>query len=149
MSYTPTNWQTGDTITAEKLNNLEEGVASGAVIITDNGTQLDKTYAEIYDLVNSGTPCFILYDLDKSVSDLDSDYTYYVKLMKVTTVYKYADDYRVFASASSLAYISGTPYMACPSIWVYAASNSDSYPTFLRIAQVNSASIELNTNRDA
>ena len=28
MSYTPTNWQTGDTITAEKLNKLEEGVAA-------------------------------------------------------------------------------------------------------------------------
>ena len=27
MSYTPTNWQTGDTITAEKLNNMESGIA--------------------------------------------------------------------------------------------------------------------------
>ena len=26
MSYTPTNWQTGDTITAEKLNNIEIGI---------------------------------------------------------------------------------------------------------------------------
>lgn len=26
MSYTPTNWQTGDTITAEKLNNMESGI---------------------------------------------------------------------------------------------------------------------------
>lgn len=26
MSYTPTNWQTGDTITAEKLNNIETGI---------------------------------------------------------------------------------------------------------------------------
>lgn len=31
MSYTPTNWQTGDTITAEKLNNMENGIA-GAVV---------------------------------------------------------------------------------------------------------------------
>lgn len=29
MSYTPTNWQTGDIITAEKLNKLENGVAGG------------------------------------------------------------------------------------------------------------------------
>ena len=28
MSYTPTNWQTGDIITAEKLNNMENGIAS-------------------------------------------------------------------------------------------------------------------------
>lgn len=26
MSYTPTNWQTGDVITAEKLNNMEAGI---------------------------------------------------------------------------------------------------------------------------
>ena len=28
MSYTPTNWQTGDIITAERLNKLENGVAA-------------------------------------------------------------------------------------------------------------------------
>ena len=34
MSYTPTNWQTGDTITAEKLNNMEGGIeASNGIII--------------------------------------------------------------------------------------------------------------------
>ena len=32
MSYTPTNWQTGDTITAEKLNNIEQGIGSIKVI---------------------------------------------------------------------------------------------------------------------
>lgn len=30
MSYEPTNWQTGDIITAEKLNKLEQGVSSGS-----------------------------------------------------------------------------------------------------------------------
>lgn len=29
MSYTPTQWATGDTITAEKLNHLEGGGRSG------------------------------------------------------------------------------------------------------------------------
>ena len=28
MSYTPTNWQTGDTITAEKMNNIENGIVN-------------------------------------------------------------------------------------------------------------------------
>ena len=30
MSYIPTNWQTGDTITAEKLNNMESGIDANA-----------------------------------------------------------------------------------------------------------------------
>ncbi len=28
MAYTPTNWQTGDIITAQKLNNMENGITS-------------------------------------------------------------------------------------------------------------------------
>lgn len=30
MTYTPTEWTTGDTITAAKLNNIEEGIAEAA-----------------------------------------------------------------------------------------------------------------------
>ena len=29
MSYTPTEWKTGDVITAEKLNNMESGIVAG------------------------------------------------------------------------------------------------------------------------
>lgn len=38
MSYTPTNWQTGDTITAEKMNNIEQGIVNApkvAVVTLD------------------------------------------------------------------------------------------------------------------
>ena len=61
MSYTPTEWKNGDTITAEKLNKIEEGIADGGVLIvtkTDDveHTQitLSKTWQEIYDAVISG-----------------------------------------------------------------------------------------------
>ena len=30
MSYTPTEWKSGDVITSEKLNNLEQGVADAS-----------------------------------------------------------------------------------------------------------------------
>lgn len=30
MSYTPTNWSTGNTITASALNKIEQGIASGS-----------------------------------------------------------------------------------------------------------------------
>ena len=52
MTYTPINWQTGDTITAAKLNNMENGIAgAGALFVHvdfDSGA-LDKTWQEIYD----------------------------------------------------------------------------------------------------
>ena len=37
MTYTKTNWQTGDTITASKLNNIENGVVAQA------GSSYEKT----------------------------------------------------------------------------------------------------------
>lgn len=55
MSYTPTNWQTGDIITAEKLNNMENGIENSVLIVHENydestdTTTLDKTWQEIVD----------------------------------------------------------------------------------------------------
>lgn len=62
MSYTPTNWQTGDTITAEKLNKMEGGIenANEPFIITltptaqDFSGTMDKTPSEIYNAYMAG-----------------------------------------------------------------------------------------------
>jgi hypothetical protein len=62
MSYTPTEWQTGDTITAEKLNNMEQGIenASKSFIVTltptaqDFSGTMDKTVAEINAAYEAG-----------------------------------------------------------------------------------------------
>lgn len=62
MSYTPTEWETGDVVTAEKLNKLEQGVAnsggSGLIVGTtfsDNVLTFDKTYKQIHDALLDGT----------------------------------------------------------------------------------------------
>jgi len=58
MSYTPTEWKSGDVITSENLNKLEQGVAAagggggGGVLVVgaDMDTMtLDKTWKEIAD----------------------------------------------------------------------------------------------------
>lgn len=45
MSYTPTTWTTGDTITAQKMNKLEQGVANagGAACIRLSATDFNST----------------------------------------------------------------------------------------------------------
>lgn len=59
MSYTPTEWKSGDTVTSAKLNKLEQGVATasggGGVLVVGllNGT-LNKTWAEIRSALLSG-----------------------------------------------------------------------------------------------
>lgn len=61
MAYTPTVWQTGDVITAEKLNKAEQGIEAASaqslkVMITTEGTTstMDKTFKEIADVLDAG-----------------------------------------------------------------------------------------------
>ena len=55
MSYEPTQWKAGDTVTSAKLNKMEQGItnANGANIlvvhIIANEDRLDKTAREILD----------------------------------------------------------------------------------------------------
>ena len=51
MAYTPNTWATGDTITAQKLNNMEQGIANagGVLIVNVSNDTLDKTWQEISD----------------------------------------------------------------------------------------------------
>ena len=55
MSYEPTNWKSGDTVTSAKLNKMEQGIASAvfkpiAIMDEQTGTiTLDKTWQEILD----------------------------------------------------------------------------------------------------
>ena len=77
MSYTPTEWKSGDVITSEKLNNLEQGVASasggggtggGALIVsytdrTEDETTiltLTSTWKEIQTAIASGKVIYLL-----------------------------------------------------------------------------------------
>ena len=76
MSYTPTTWQTGDTITAAGLNKMENGIEAAAnpFVITctptaeDFSGTLDKTVAEITAAVKAGMR--IVFEIDASESGL-------------------------------------------------------------------------------
>lgn len=63
MAYNKTTWASGDTITAEKLNNIENGIeassgGSGSLVVTftyDNiAYSADKTFTEITTAINEG-----------------------------------------------------------------------------------------------
>lgn len=49
MAYEPTNWQTGDVVTAEKLNNIESGIsANESIIVTFPPTYTDGGQYNVY-----------------------------------------------------------------------------------------------------
>lgn len=58
MSYTPTEWATGDVITAEKLNKMEQGIAGIAGIFwvtwDNTNSRSVQTAAEVYAAVEQG-----------------------------------------------------------------------------------------------
>lgn len=59
MAYTPTVWQAGDTVTAAKLNKMEQGIASGGgifvvnAVVSEDTNRLDKTAAEVWAAVQT------------------------------------------------------------------------------------------------
>lgn len=68
MSYAPTEWKTGDIITAEKLNNMESGIVGSAKVLfvsSDDETGLyNKTWNEIKNALSDGVLCLVVYSDD-------------------------------------------------------------------------------------
>ena len=66
MSYTPTTWNTGDTITAAAMNKIENGIANAgggaSGLVIDTAGTLNKTYTEISEIVSLGVLPFIKYN---------------------------------------------------------------------------------------
>lgn len=74
MAYIPTEWETGDVITAEKLNKAENGIAAASassypllvltVDMADDGRSatIDKTLAEIFEAYEAGRNVFMCSD---------------------------------------------------------------------------------------
>lgn len=115
MAYNKTTWETGDVITAEKLNNIENGIAGikGVLPITtseDGDTQtLSATWQQISDAIGSLTPVFVFvpevgvmpYVVASAAYDAGSDkYTANLFDLQLGQLYTYscssADDYPSF-----------------------------------------------------
>ena len=139
MAYTPTAWATGDTVTATKLNKIENGIANAgsALIVTDTNGTLDKTFAEIYDALADGVVCFIKFKFN-APSDLDDEYHYAVCFAPIVQAYKYNIDYRIYTSVPYPIAVGASTTAGSPTVWAYSANDSQSYPTFYRTIYVNS-----------
>lgn len=60
MPYTPTEWKTGDIVSSERMNKIENELANSSggggvfIVTSDSEYRLDKTYQEIYNALIGG-----------------------------------------------------------------------------------------------
>jgi hypothetical protein len=92
MSYTPTEWVTGDTIIAEKLNNMELGIVTNEDVITD----ILPYTLEAHCSINPQTMSIVSDTFVLDVGDMNDALTNYEKsrmiihLIVTGTEYEYA-----------------------------------------------------------
>lgn len=146
MSYTPTSWSTGDTITAAAMNKIENGIANagGALICTvtiiDGDQCLDKTVQEIYDALISGTPVYARYQY----YTLGTDYESWTYLAPVVKIYSYdtTNLIRVYVQKPSpIGTKDNIPFLATPSIAIFSATGLNQYPAWSTTVYVPSTNV--------
>ena len=124
MSYTKQNWQSGDTITANKLNHMEDGIADGGggggvvvVHITeeDDVATLDKTWNELQELLSSGALVATLWETSG-----------FTTMQFLTQAYSFDGTYAVaFMGASIRPDWTGETLAT-----VFSCESADGYPYF-------------------
>ena len=87
MAYSPTTWQTGDTVTAEKLNNMEQGIANAVLMLEYElqdpsdpfgGTIIrEATAGAIYEKIQAGAVVALKNNADGYMSYLYGVQFYY------------------------------------------------------------------------
>ena len=75
MSYEPTTWKAGDTVTSAKLNKMEQGIAAGGGALVVNvvheqgkPNSLGKTAKEIFEAFTSGINVVLVDEGDSGVT---------------------------------------------------------------------------------
>lgn len=110
MAYTKNNWQTGDTITADKLNNMESGIenANEPFIVTCTPTSadfsgtMDKTNAEI-DAAYNAEKSIIFRVITSATDYTDVPCSFVAKFGNIT--YKNFGAYFVYPSQNILIFM--------------------------------------------
>ena len=78
MAYEPTQWRSGDTITSERLNKMEQGIAGSGEFYalhttrtetTDENDIINITYSSV-ELREDGLPMWLIVDDGRSVERL-------------------------------------------------------------------------------
>ena len=111
MSYIPTEWKAGDTVTSAKLNKMEQGIANHNMIegILNNENSimtLNKTWQEIWD--NNFTTIVFLH----SVSSIKQ--------------FMYIQGFQIDNGAYNII----TAYPGGSAVVIFTCNSPDDYPSY-------------------
>lgn len=126
MAYTPKTWQCGETITADGLNNIEDGIqealeccGGGTIVFTvtreevpcpldPSNTALQYTYShswqELYDALGQGKLVLNPY-VDSGENGVDIVMGAYIDGLGTYVVHTFSDVNFAFSNASSKTYL--------------------------------------------
>ncbi len=137
MAYTRHTWVDNETISKEKLNNIEDGIqeaaqGSGGIIVHGSyiggNYTLDKTIQELYDATQAGIPVYLVYQYgawNDYVSDNSLAYLY--------GVYKYNEYYRAAFIRMNGSSVNYYPNLAS---WIFGANSKSAYPTSMDVKTI-------------
>jgi len=111
MSYTPTEWKAGDTVTSTKLNKIEQGIqsaASGGAYIIDTIFNDDD---DSYTLTQTAAEIFAAAQTNYVITKEQSDDSLYLNTLITASI---NDD-------GNYVFLFGTGY-------TYSANSADEYP---------------------
>lgn len=86
MNYEKQTWTTGEVITAEKLNHMEDGIKSSddrVFIVSYNNGRLGNTWQEIYDAYTSGMTALVLWEY---IDPTSGHFAYYSSITEVASM---------------------------------------------------------------
>ena len=128
MSYEPTQWSAGDTVTSAKLNKIEQGISNNSSVeviemtATENGFVFSKTAKEIANLMKSGKLIFVRYYQE-------GDNTYYCINLYINAMQK--------SNSSPWYFVANAPDEDF-STFTFVAETDNDYPTFTPPSEDNS-----------
>lgn len=107
MSYEPTQWKAGDTVTSAKLNKIEQGIVNSGDILRvnihdiDGSLVVDKTWQQIKD---AQLAMFVLENESTTAYPVDNTYYYIMSLDCKYSPYYNTSEYTIVLR-NELAYI--------------------------------------------
>lgn len=147
MAYTPTTWVTGDTVTATKMNKIENGIADSGGALVCNTTYsndygcyaLDKTAQEIYDALNAGEMVVIKY-VYGTPETFYSGTTSFANVVRFSN-YNYTETLSIYAVKCTVVTVGGNYGAGAPTVIRYIAEGLDDFPHAPLAAQTNANSL--------